>query len=286
MKSVQQPLLWAALPLLMTGCASQANLVDMDGRLKSIEERVSRAAALGGAPAGTPAGAAGASAASAASSGSPAGPGMLDITLAVDQLRQEMAELRGQVEELGHGVDSLAHSTDGRLAVLEQRGGASPIPGRPASAGPEGGGMSPSSAVDTPIRLPGSVVGSRGATPDQAFGLARRDYDKGNYNIAAAGFANFLQQFPDSPRLGEATYWLGASYRAQGQGSRARQVWEAQLKNFPRDPASAKALLGLGEMFRGEDNVPGAEDALKRLIARFPDSEEARRAKSILSELR
>lgn len=306
-----RPVLWVAgLAVLLGGCASQANMVDLETRVLAIQERLDRASALGSTQPGAAAGGAspygdadfspveGASPAAAAEGGEALvpGPGMLDMTLALDQVRQEVAELRGQVEELGFGMNSLAQTADSRLETLESRLGVSTGPLGPMTPGPSGmipgkPGEAPPGAgpvISTPsgggITLPGILRDA--GTPEQAFALARRDYDRGHFNIAAAGFANFMQQYPDSDQLPEATYWLGASYRAQGQTDRARQIWDTLIKRFARNPASAKALLGLGEMLRAEDDIPGAEDALKRLIAQFPSSDEARSAKRILIELR
>ena len=140
--------------------------------------------------------------------------------------------------------------------------------------------------------LPGVMVAppekdkGAGVSAQTAYQLASGDFKRGHYSLAAAGFANFLEQYPESSLVPDATYWLGEAYRAQGMNARATQVWEQQAKKFPRHATTPQALLALGETYRAMDNIPAAEGALKRLIASFPVSDEAQRAKLILSELR
>jgi len=297
------------LALGAAGCATQSNLVDLQDEVLALKARLARldggaggAGGLGGvggaAPPSAPAPGMG-----AALSGAAQDEGTitqaLDLTVAVDQLHADLADLRGQVEEQGYTLSNLVQQSDSRLAALEAKAGIAPMPGPGAGPGapPEGappGGEAavPPAAPGAGVVLPGVLVAPRerdvkpGVSAQTAYQLASGDFKRGHYNLAAAGFANFLEQYPESSLVPDATYWLGESYRAQGLNARAVQVWDTLAKGFPKHATAPKALLALGETYRAMDNIPAAEQALKRLIASFPVSDEAQKAKLILSELR
>jgi tol-pal system protein YbgF len=289
-------LLWAGA----AGCATQANMVDLQSEVADLKSRLARLD--GGAPPPgptvpfadfTPAAPAGPGGEPAAA---PTDTQTLDLTIAVDQIRAELAELRGRVEEQGYTVGNLTQEIDARLAVLEDKAGVAPLPSPPGAApGGVGAGEGPPGVVSTPgggVVLPGVMIAPRegdegpGVSARTAYDLASGDYKRGHYSLAATGFGNFLEQYPESSLVPDAVYWLGESYRAQGLNARAVKVWEMQAKEFPKAGTTPQALLSLGETYRAMDNIPAAEEALKRLIASFPVSDEAQRAKLILSELR
>ncbi|MBI5136414.1 MAG: tol-pal system protein YbgF [Nitrospirae bacterium] len=277
----------------LCGCATQANYVDLERDVALLKQR------LGAAPVATPQATPAVSAGVAEAAGV-APTELLDLTIAVDQLHADLADVRGQVDELSFAVTTFTQNADARLAVLEEKSGVTPVPAfpaTPANAAPPRG-AAPQAAPPEGAReadgvvLPGVKIAPRKGdetspvSADTAYSLAMADLKRGRYNLAAAGFANFLEQYPESNRGPEAHFWLGESYRGQGLASRAVKVWETQAETFPKHKTTATALLRLGETYRGMDNIPAAEDALKRLIARFPVSDEAQQAKLILSELR
>lgn len=300
MPSARVAALCLGLALAAGGCATQASLVDMESEVAALKARLARID--GGAGPAAPA------ARAAPAGGDEAGPvsgtEALDLTISVDQMRQDVADLRGQVEEQNFRLTSFISQSDSRLATLEDKAGIAPVPAPGATAPPGASGPPPNVAKGTPpapavrpgpdggVILPGVVIAPRdgdqgnGVSAETAFQLASGDFKRGHYNLAAAGFANFLEQYPDSKLVPDATYWLGESYRSQGMNARAAQVWEMQSQQFPKSGTTPKALLALGETYRSMDNIPAAEKALKRLIASFPVSDEAQRAKLILAELR
>ena len=285
----------------LSGCATQANLVDMEAEVAALKSRLAR---LDGGPG--PLAAAPAPGVVHVDEGGPvSGSDALDLAIAVDRLRDEVSDLRGQAEEQSFHLTSFIGQADSRMAALEDKAGITPVPGPGAAGAAPLGATPPDAAAVTPapgvqpgpdggVVLPGVMIAPRDADADAgtgvsaqtAYQLAAGDFKRGHYNLAAAGFANFLEQYPDSKLVPDAIYWLGESYRAQGMNARAVQVWEMQAESFPRHATTPQALLSLGETYRAMDNIPAAEKALKRLIASFPVSTEAGRAKLILAELR
>lgn len=281
-----------ALGFSAAGCATQANVVDLQSEVASLKHRMGLAAAsqpqppqegaLPGEEGGVP---------------SASAEEVLDLVMIIDQMREELASVQGQVEQFFFRLDTLTQRTEQRLAAIEAKAGmeSAALMPFPMEQPVEGGAESMEEApVDhgPGIRLPGVYIApddQQAATSQEAgaaFAMASRDLEKGHANLAAAGFKNFIKQHPDSPKIPEATYLLGESFRSQGMDAEAINVWEMLAKMAPRHQVTSRALLSLGRTYRSVDNIPAAESALKRLVARFPDSEEASEAKLILSELR
>ncbi len=282
-----------ALGFAAAGCATQANVVDLQSEVASLKHRMGLAVASQPQPTeegAMPGEAGGVPSASAEE--------VLDLVLIIDQIREELADVQGQVEQFFFRLDTLTQRTEQRLAAVEAKAGMeasislTPFPAEPPMAAPTESAEQSFPGRSPGIRLPGVYI-----APDEqqaalsqeagaAFAMASRDLEKGHSNLAAAGFKNFIKQHPDSPRIPEATYLLGESFLSQGMDVEAINVWEMLAKMAPRHQVTSKALLSLGRTYRSVDNIPAAESALKRLVARFPDSQEAGEAKLILSELR
>jgi tol-pal system protein YbgF len=300
------PLLYRAalvvLALAASGCAMQSTVVDMERNLAALQYRMDKGGIT--APVGqvnpATAEAAGVSATE-----------VLDLTISVDQLQLELSEARGQLDEMAFALTSLVQSSDARLALLEEKAGITSAPsllGGPSlgsAADPGAEQLAPPAvavvgttealtavAPELGVVMPGVMIAPRdrdvpsGISAKTAFSLANADFKRGHYNLSAAGFANFLEQYPASNLTPEAHFWLGESYRSQGLQSRATRVWEQQVQAFSKHKTTPMALLRLGEVYHSMDNIPAAEKSLKTLIAGFPVSAEAQQAKLLLSEMR
>jgi tol-pal system protein YbgF len=93
----------------------------------------------------------------------------------------------------------------------------------------------------------GDVSGADGAAAPDA--LYKRSYDnllKRRFGLAEAGFKTFLSQNNRHKLAGEAQYWLGETYYAQGRYKQAAQSFLTGYKGHPRDSKAAASLLKLG----------------------------------------
>ncbi len=113
----------------------------------------------------------------------------------------------------------------------------------------------PSPEDDPNSLLPGSVEtaslgdvdgGAGGAGPDALF---QRSYDnllKRRFGLAEAGFRTFLAQNKRHRKAGQAQYWLGESYYAQGRYKQAAQSFLSGYKGYPKGSKAPDSLLKLG----------------------------------------
>jgi TolA-binding protein len=136
--------------------------------------------------------------------------------------------------------------------------------------------------------------------PQDIYQAAYLDFSKGSYQLAIAGFREFLRRFPDQPLAGAAQYWIGEAlfalargYSNAGQAPQAAEALEQAvqefrkvLANYPRSdkaPASLyKEALALLELKQPD----AAQQRLQYLVETFPQSEESTLARERLASLR
>jgi tol-pal system protein YbgF len=189
---------------------------------------------------------------------------LADLKTRQQTLDQRLAVLTTQVEDTLRQLDSLSVRLE-EPPPKPQPKAASPKPSQPGPGGFENQAM---------------------LSPTASFNLAYNDYLKGNYDLAVAGFENFLHQYPSTSLAAHAQYWIGESYANKHEYRPAVDAYERLISTYPKSdklPAALyKAALGyteLGDLAKGRS-------LFKRLIEEHPQSDEAARAKQKLAELR
>ena len=169
----------------------------------------------------------------------------LQLADQMDLLHQEIALLRGRIEE------------------LSQRA-------------PSANGSNPN-APQTP---------QAGDPQEQAaYEAAADQYRNGRYKEAAAGFATFVQSYPDSTLSGDAQFYLGSSQYASKDFKNSIQTMQALVKNHPDDARAPDALLVVAADQIELNDLKGAKASLQRIIKDYPSSNAAETAKNRLKLL-
>jgi len=254
----------------------------------------------------------------------------------VDALTASVTTLSAQLDELSSKLDALSRQpraaappttsgprATGATATPTTPNITVPAPSAPTLSAPAPGTASPSTAAptgpSTAMPTPPSTampsapstatpaapeVASRPTTnplqPQDIYQAAYLDFSKGSYQLAIAGFREFLRRFPDQPLAGAAQYWIGEAlfalargYSNAGQAPQAAEALEQAvqefrkvLANYPRSdkaPASLyKEALALLELKQPD----AAQQRLQYLVETFPQSEESTLARERLASLR
>jgi len=93
--------------------------------------------------------------------------------------------------------------------------------------------------------LDGSQATSQG-DPQSGYQQAYDNLLGRRFGEAEAGFKTFLGQNADSPLAGDAQYWLGETYYAQGDYKQAAQSFLKGYKSYPKNRKAPDSLLKLG----------------------------------------
>ena len=130
-------------------------------------------------------------------------------------------------------------------------------------------------------------IGRQGASmePDQVYSAVYNDYLMGNYDLAIAGFQDFLVNFPDSEYADNASYYLGACLYEKKRLEAAIQAFDQVINLYPRGDKTPTAYyrkaLALEQLQRNTEAI----ETLKKLLTIFPDSQEAKMADQELANL-
>lgn len=199
---------------------------------------------------------------------------MADTGAKLDQIAIDFQLIQGKIEENNFRISELGQKLDDKsfkIAELSARIDELEAKVKAASSGELG---------DQEKKPAPKAV-----EPSEAFRQAREDYDKGSYELAIAGFQNYIKQFPDSSQVDEAMYYLGESYYAQKQYDKAVDSYSKLIKSHPRSAKIPAAKLKIGLSYISGKNTQKAKEYLHKVINDHPNSKEAAIAKERLAKL-
>ncbi len=116
---------------------------------------------------------------------------------------------------------------------------------------------------------------------DQAWRLIERK----DYRGAIARLKKFLKKHSKSEYADNAQYWIGESYYAIRQFDQAILEFDAVRRKYPKGDKVPAALLKQGFAFAELGDKVDARLILQELIVRYPDSQEAVKAKEKVKAL-
>lgn len=199
----------------------------------------------------------------------------LDLLEQFDLMQQEIQMLRGMVEEQAQRIETLESDGRARYLDLDSRLSALQSPVNSGSQNDDSvvSGTAPANEVEL------GDPAQESAEYQAAFGLIReRQYDQ-----AVVAIERFIQRYPQGKLLPDAYYWLGQVFEVQNKPAQAIGVFQLLIREFPDYRRVLQARLDMGRLQLTLDEVSGRE-TLQELITLAPDSPEAAKAQSLLSE--
>lgn len=211
--------------------------------------------------------------------------GIVQLLEQIDQLNAQVASLRGQIEVLTNENQQLQKrqrdfylDLDSRMKRLEGGGAAAGAAGAaPAEARPG---------------EPAAATAPRGASREdqaremRAYDAASNLFRRNDFASAIEAFRAFLKDFPGSSLAANAEYWIGISYANLRDYHNAIATQEALLAKHPQSPKAPDALLAIAAIQAEQGDSGSARNTLEDIIARYPTSEAAGKARTRLSSLR
>ena len=202
-----------------------------------------------------------------------AGGSLIELTVQVDDLQRQSAELRGRTETLEHesaGTTSrqrdLYVDLDDRIRALEQ-------------------GMQARMAAPAPTAAPASQLPVPGGTDRQNYEAAFELLKQQRYQAAGEAFGQFLDNFPNSQLADNAQYWLAESYYVTDQFEDALAQFQSVLSRYPRSRKLPDALLKIGYSNYELGRWDAARAALENVRDEYSDSTAARLAQQRLQRM-
>ncbi|MCT2531997.1 tetratricopeptide repeat protein [SAR92 clade bacterium H231] len=181
-------------------------------------------------------------------------------------LQEEVQMLRGMVEELNYELQQLKQrqmddylDIDRRLSAqvsgsaVSGATSASGVPAAPAARSFGGEPVMPPSDGSADGMVNPADSSAMKADYDKASGLLLKQRD---INGAALAFKQHIVDYPSSPYVPNAYYWLGEIYLLQDQAELSRQSFTAVVEGHPLHAKAMDARFKLGKIYHqlGEDS--------------------------------
>jgi len=171
-------------------------------------------------------------------------------------------DVRGDLYSLGQQVLALHELTGQSTRRVQEMRAA--LEARQATAGsvPVAPGDTSTRAATTP-------------GPNQLFQMAQDQLRRGSTRAARIGFTDLLTQYPNADVAGEAQYYLGESYRMEGNPGAADSVYLVVLSRYPQSPRAGTALYKHAQHLEATGKAAEAKASYERLVRDYPRSDEA-----------
>ncbi len=215
---------------------------------------------------------------------------LVDLTLEMDALKEEVRRLRGQLEVQDHDIRRLRERErevfedfDRRLRELESGGRTG---GRPAAA-PAGPAATPGGAGKSSKAVPAAPPAAAGPVTEQqeydaAFALIKQGY----YDRAGKAFQQFIARHPNSTLADNAQYWIGETYYVVRNFRAAIDEYGKVTEKYPSSDKAPDALLKIGYSHYELGELDKARVTLSQVIARYPNTSVAKSAQLRLSKIK
>jgi tol-pal system protein YbgF len=204
---------------------------------------------------------------------------MLDLQSQIDALNTLIRNLRGQNEEINHGLQDAEKRQKDFYVDLDTRV-------RHFESAEEAAKEAAAAAAAAAAKAPVAPVSTDPSDPipeDRAFEAAYGFYKSGSNANAVKAFQDFIKKFPDSARVPDANYWLGNAQFAMKDYKGALDTYEGFIKDFADSTRTPDVLYGVARCQQGLKRSVAARKTLKKLVAKYPTSEAAAKAKKLLA---
>jgi len=137
------------------------------------------------------------------------------------------------------------------------------------------------STKEVPTELKGVSTGMGDIYKD-----AYETFHKGDLEGARRKFEAFLKQYPNTELSDNAQYWIGETYYLKKDLERAILEYEKAIVKYPEGDKIPAALFKQALAFSELGDKANARNLLKRVIEKYPRSEQAEMAKKKLETIK
>ena len=213
-----------------------------------------------------------------------------DLAMRVEQLQEQIEALHSSLERTVKQLEGISQE------LASARGSATSgyyLP--PVSAAPApGGGAAATEPTGTPGAAAGAAAGvttgaAAGATgsesPEELYRAAYEDYMRGNYQLAADGFAEYRRRWPSTELSDNALYWIGECLDAQDETEEALAIFNQVLEEYPASDKAPAAQLKKGLLYLKLGDKGQGVLNLQYVVYEHPGTREADLARERLRSL-
>ncbi|HSP14158.1 MAG TPA: tol-pal system protein YbgF [Thermoanaerobaculia bacterium] len=208
----------------------------------------------------------------------------------VDQMDERVQNTQGTIEQTNYRIDRLAQQltqAQHDIEELKARAAAAtvvPPPATSVEAGSQPAARPTPAMSEVTVPAPAATTTST-VNPMELYQTAYRDYQRGNFDLAVAGFTDFLKQNPNSDLADNAAYWIGESLFSQKKFQEAIAQFDSVITKYPQSDKVPGALLKKGYAYINLGEKAQGIVQLQYVVHEHPSSQEASLARQRLKQL-
>lgn len=190
------------------------------------------------------------------------------------KVRDGLIEIRGLTGQSQSRITELRAELEQRNAIIQSS------PAVPSSTATPA--VTPSTAAPvTPTKPADSAAASNVAPaagtpgPNQLYTMALDQLRRGSTSAARAGFTDFLSQYPQHERAGDAQYYIAETLERDTKPLDAEAAYLSVYTRFPRSEKAPTAMFKRAALLRTQGKADKAREVLDLLVKTYPRSDEA-----------
>jgi tol-pal system protein YbgF len=180
--------------------------------------------------------------------------GLIEIRALTGQSQSRITELRSELEQRNAILQSAPAVVAPAPAQIP-----APVPGAP---------VKPADSSSAP-------AGSGAPGPNQLYTMALDQLRRGSTSAARAGFTDFLAQYPQHERAGDAQYFIAETLERDQKALDAEAAYLSVYTRFPRSEKAPTAMFKRAALLRAQNKPDRSREVLNLLIRAYPRSDEA-----------
>jgi tol-pal system protein YbgF len=207
-----------------------------------------------------------------------------DLALKVERLQEQIEAVHSSLELTTRRLQTISQELAAARAQAAAAPSLPPVTAAPgASAGPDPQAVTTPGGAATAVQPPPPDLGT--ATPEELYRSSYEDYMRGNYDLAAQGFKEYLRRWGQTDLADNALYWVGECYDAQDRGQEALDTFSQVLDQYPASDKAAAAQLKKGLIYLKQGDQGQGVLHLQYVVYEHPGSKEADLAREKLRSL-
>ncbi len=197
-------------------------------------------------------------------------------------LRTRVLEERGKIlEDKNRAQDERAKALEERIRAMEDRLKSMEAKIDLVASKQAEAEKAAATAREAPPEVKGLSTGM-GELYREAF----ETYQRGDMDGARKKFEAFLKQYPNTDLSDNAQFWIGETYYGKKDYERAILEYEKAIAKYPEGDKVPAAILKQAFSFLELGDKTNGKNLLRRVMERYPHSEQAEIAKKRLETIR
>ena len=198
----------------------------------------------------------------------------------MDRLKENIALRTKALEDKENILDDKGKNLEERMKGIEER-----LKGLEGKIGQL---SAKQSEIETLLRAKETSAEGKGVSTrtGDLYKDAYETYQRGDYERARRKFEAFLKQYPNTELSDNAQFWIGETFYAKKDYEKAILEYEKAIAKYPEGDKIPAALLKQALAFLELGDKTNGRNLLKRVIERYPQTEQADMAKKRLEAVK